>query len=286
MAKDSEVIHSLYQITEWPLDLNHPVYKEYPTLKLGLGSSVQYYAEKLTPLVAEIIRANSKYSDWALTAAPCHQIPAAANLLCWDIYERLKRRSMFAPRLSLVNLKKAREDTVIENAKDFSNYHDYSKYTWEERLKLKRKHNFLVNKEDFRNRGIIFINDINVTGTGQDYIRQVFAPVYQDTINWVYIIDCDKSIGRNEPQLENTINNFKIKTVLDFAAILAREDIRHTAKCISKIFTYGYEELEQLLAVLNRNQKIKLWDAIQEEGLYHGDLFKEKIALLRANGMA
>jgi hypothetical protein len=281
MGENTGVIRTLYRLTEYPPDLSNPVYREYPLLKLGVAGAVQYYAGKLTPVVEEIMTANPGYSRWVLTAPPYHGLPAAANLLCWDIYKRLEYQGTAARNISVVNLKKAREDTVLENAKDFSNYNDYSKYTWEERLTLKRKHQFPGKEEDFCGRGIVFINDINVTGSGHAYISKAFAEIYPGKLNWLYIIDCDEAVGRTMPQLENEINNFTIKTLHDFGTVLARDDIRHTAKCISKLFTYSTGELEQLLAMMNPGQRSRLWDAVLEEGLYHGDFFKEKMELLR-----
>jgi len=284
MVKNAD-IWSLYRVTEYPLDLSNPVYSEYPFLKLGVAGSVRHYAEKLTPVVQEIIAAHPGYTGWVLTAPPCHRLPAAANLLCWDIYKRLQHLAP-ARNISVVDLKRPPGDTVLENAKDFSNYNDYSKYTWQERAALKSKHDFLVREENFRNRGIVFINDINVTGSGLAYISETFATVYPDPLHWVYIIDCDESVGRAWPQLENEINSFAIPTLRDFGAVLAREDIRHTAKCISKLFTYSVDELEQLLAMLGQDQRSRLWNAVLEEGLYHGEFFKEKLDLLRAHCIA
>lgn len=281
MDKNTGMIRSLYRVTEYPLDLSDPIYREYPFLKLGVAGSVQYYAEKLIPVVQEIRTANPGYSRWVLTAPPYHGLPAAANLLCWDIHQRLQHLEP-ATQISVVNLRKAPEDTVLANAKDFSNYNDYSKYTWEERSALKRKHQFSGREEDFRNSGIIFINDINVTGSGHKYISEAFAAVYPDKLNWLYIIDCDEAVGRAVPQLENEINSFRIKTLRDFGAVLAREDIRHTAKCISKLFTYTTAELEQLLAMLDHSQRSGLWSAVLEEGLYHGEFFKDKMTVLHA----
>jgi PRTase ComF-like len=278
MVRNSGITCSLHQITGYPLDLNLEIYQGYPFYKLGVSASVQYYAERLAPLVSKIMTNNQNYTDWVITSPRFHQLPAAANLLCWAVYEKLKRQNDSSRNISLINFQKA--GYMLQTAGDFSNYNDYSKYSWEKRLKVKSKHDFIINEEDFSNRGIVFINDINVTGASQEYIRQVFEKVYPDTINWLYIINCDELTGRKEPQLESELNNFKIKTVYDFGAILARDELRYSAKCISKIFTYSTEDLEKLMDMLNSSQKSKIWDAILIDDLYHGDFFKEKMAML------
>jgi hypothetical protein len=153
-------------------------------------------------------------------------------------------------------------------------------------MEVIRKNQFSIKEEDFCNRGIVFINDINVTGASQDYISHVFAAIYPGKINWLYIIDCDKTVGRKDPQLENEINNANIKTVADFGAILSRDDIRHTAKCISKIFSYSIAELEQLTAMLDDEQKLRIWNAVQEENLYQSVVFNDKTEWLQTHFLA
>jgi len=279
MTKNADAIRSLYQFSEYPLDLSHPVCKEYPLLKLGVASSVQYFAAMLTPVVVEIMDANPTHTSWVLTAPPSRRIPTAAILLSLEIYERLKRNY---PDLSLVQLYNNREEgSIHENARDLNTFSGYSRYTWKERKELIQRNQFVIEEDDFRNRGIVFINDINVTGASQEHISEVFSSVYPDKVNWLYIIDCDKGIGRKHPHLENELNNIDIHTVQDFAAILAKKDIQYTAKCISKLFSYEPGELEQLLVLLSPDKKLKLWDAISREDLYQGDFFKEKRQLLR-----
>jgi PRTase ComF-like len=282
MFENKEIVRSLHQLTDYPPDLSHPIYREYPFFKLGVKNGVEYFSERLTPIVEEIMAANPDYSSWVLTSPPSHRIPTAANLLCHDIFERMKNKKDTWYNLSLVKLYNFREEgNIDENARDFSNFSSYSSYSWEERLVIIRKNKFIINEENFRDCGIVFINDINVTGSSQEYISQVFAKVYPYKINWLYIIDCDKTTGRKDPQLEYEINNANINTLDDFAAILDRDDIRHTAKCISKLFSCSIAELAQLPGMLNRSHASRLWNSIQQEDLYQGDIFKEKMELIR-----
>ncbi len=282
MTTNGDFIRSLYQVAEYPLELSPAICREYSHLKHGVLNSVEYFADMLTPEVAKIIASTPKYNNWVLSSPPSRSIPTAANLLSWNIYKRLNGQSTSERQISVVRLYNNREEGPIdENAREFSYFNGYSQYTWEERSEIIQKNKFAINANDFRDQGVIFINDINVTGASQEYISTVFSTVYPDRVNWLYIIDCDKTMGRNNPQLENELNNFSVKTVFDFAAILDREDIRHTAKCISKIIGYSDRELEQLLGMLNSSQKSKLLDTILTEDLYQGDIFKEKIDLLR-----
>lgn len=281
MSIENENVLSLHQLTEYPPDINDPLYTEYSFFKLGVMSGVQYFTKMLIRFVEDIIAANPEYENWVLTAPPNRGLPTAANLLAGSIYKSLNQKNTGVENISVVKLYNISYDGPIEeNAGDFRNFSGYSRYSWEERLKIIHKNQFVIKPEDFQERGVIFINDINVTGASQEYFRSAFAKVYPGNINWLYIIDCDKSFGRKYPQLENEINNLVIKSLNDFVSILAREDIQHTAKCISKIFSYNNSEIEQLLGMLNQSQRSGLWESIQLEALYQADIFKKKMELI------
>lgn len=279
--KRTTKIWSLHRITEYPLNFNESVYREYPLLKHGLTSSVKYFAQKLTPLAEKIIRENENYSRWLLTSPAFDKIPAAANLLCNEIFKNLQWLQADKNNISILDLAKDPEDTLLENEEDFSNYNDYSKFSWSRRLAMKDKHRFLNSEKDLDGCGIIFINDINVTGASREYISSLFASFYSGIINWLYIIDCNEKVGRSAPQLENEINNFTINTAKGFGTLLTNEQITLTAKCISKLFTYDGKELEDILSMLHAKQLEKIWETVQFARIYQGDFFKEQMTVLR-----
>lgn len=282
MTSTTHTTYALHRITQMPLDFSEAIYQEYPLLKLGVSRAVAHYAKLLLPFTRQIMDNHPQYQDWVLTAPPYDGAPAAANLMCWEIHNALLSIIPAEQSVSVVNLYKDEPDREIKTAQDFSNYNDYSKYSAAERRQLKSKHRFVLRENDFKNKGIIFINDINVTGTGQEYIRQSFARFYPDSLHFVYIINCDRRIGEAHPQLENSINNFTIKTVEDFGRILSSEKMQYTAKCISKIFTYDLSDLETLLSMLDRKTVAVILDGIVSEKRYEGGYFKEKLDLVRS----
>jgi len=281
MTSTPDILHSLYQFRDYPLDWNRPLCREYALLKLGVTHSVQYFAEQLLPAVERIIADNPRYESWVLTAPPAGRLPTAAILLSSSICTLLQSKYPDSGRFSMVRLYNQRTENSIDgNARHLLQFSQYSRTDWADRIALIRKNHFEISPEDFEGRGIIFINDINVTGASQEHISEVFSSAYPDKVHWLYIIDCDKEMGRKHPHLENELNNIGIQSVKDFVAILAEYDMRHTAKCISKLFSYNLDELEQLLEYLNDDHKNKIWAAIQMEYLYEGDVYLEKRTLL------
>src|SRR5207248_6129898 len=74
---------------------------------------------------------------------------------------------------------------------------------------------------DFRGRGVLFINDINVTGTQQKYARLTLDSVQPALVHWLYIFQVDLDLGRSHPEIEYNLNYLNIDSFEDFAEILA-----------------------------------------------------------------
>ena len=284
MQKNFETRTSLYQINEWPLRFHEDIYQQYPYMKLGVQKSVAHYANFLATMVEEIMDNNPECSEWVITAPPYYKLPAGANLISWAVFRMMLQRQVGRTdqTILLVNQLKKKTDTSLKNAIDFSHYTDYCKFSYQERLLSVSQRRYTINEQDFRNKVVIFINDINVTGASQEYMRSKLMKALPKAVHWLYIIDCDKTIGRNEPQLEYLINNFKLPSVQEFGTILAGEELQHTVKCINKIFACSATEMEQLLSMLNNKQMERLLHLIEEEGNYNSALFAENIGLLKA----
>lgn len=252
-------------------------------MKLGLDQSVGYFANLLLPLAERMVAAQPQYGSWVLTAPPASHLPTAAILLSQRICALLQGKYQRTKRFSTVRLYNLRASASIhDDALDLQRFSQYSRSEWADRLALIRQNYFEVRADDFKGHGILFVNDINVTGASQEHISQVFAEAFPDEVNWLYIIDCEKEMGRKYPYLENELNNAGIGTVDEFAAVLALNGMRHTAKCISKLFSYEPVVLSRLLERLDGATQKRLWEAVQTEPLYEGAVYGEKRELLRA----
>ena len=250
-------------------------------MKLGLEQSVGYFANLLLPLAERMVAAQPQHDSWVLTAPPASHLPTAAILLSQRICALLQDKYQGTKRFSTVRLYNLRAGTSIhDDALDLQRFGQYSRSEWSDRLALIRQNRFEVRADDFKGRGIIFVNDINVTGASQEHISQVFAAAFPDKVNWLYIIDCEKEMGRKHPHLENELNNAGIGTVHEFAAALALNGMRHTAKCISKLFSYEPAALARLLEMLDAASKTRLWEAVKMEPLYEGAVYGQKRELL------
>ena len=279
MVNSLTTVSSLHRITKLPIDLNNPFYTHYPSLKLGVDESVVHYGKLLAPVAKQLILANLDYTDWVLTAPAYNALPAAANLLCWCVYDLLKDQLPPSITLSVLDIHESNRFLEPESQKKAD---DYSKLSQEERIKSRERSNqFIIPEPAFCDRAVIFVNDINVTGTQQKFMQRYFESVQAAIVQWLYVIDVEKSIGESEPQLEYSINYSKIASFEEFAQIIAHANIQYTAKCVWRLLAYSVPELDQLFRTLDDNRKSRILQLALEEGLSKKEIFQKKIALLK-----
>ncbi|MDN5851229.1 MAG: phosphoribosyltransferase family protein [Actinomycetia bacterium] len=277
MADLEETVTSLYRLTSWPVSCRHDLLASYPAFKLGERESTVYYARRLAPVVEALIAAQPQTTAWALTAPPCHAIPAAANLLCREIFRLLKGGFGSPARLSLIEIA---ED--VQQLEQHRANVDYSRLSSTERIEAReRSASAIVHHQALSGQTVIFVNDINVTGAQQRVMRHYFEAIGVAVIHWIYIIEVADELGRQAPQIEYDLNTWKYGSFDDFAAFLSTAEITFTSKCIARIFSYDMVELSRLFSMLSLRSRLRILELTIQEERYGGDAFSEKIDLLR-----
>lgn len=269
---------ALHTISSLPLDSDCPLYAHYPAMKLGVLESVRHYAHLLVPLVETIMNSRPESAGWVLTAPPLHAMPAGANLLAREVHRMLGEGTA-----RFVDLHYA-----LPNPKshDFRKGPEYSGSGLADRVADRRR--LLTgawapkpDPADFRGRDVIVINDINVTGTHERFMRRNLATVAPASINWIYIVQVDSELGHAHPELEQSLNYLTLESYEDFAAVMTGADIEFTSRCISRLLRHPVETLAPLVRSMDEARRRRLAQLIEDEGAYPEDEYKEKLALLR-----
>jgi hypothetical protein len=270
---DFETI-SLHRISTLPFDRGAEIFRRYPALKLGVTDSVRYYARLLLPLVKNLIASDAENNGWIFTGpAIAAQTPAAANLLCRELFDlcRRERDECDYRELSLIEIRYDNESTAsIDYAKlDFAD-----RVTERERLSQR-----LVRNADFQGRPVLFVNDICVTGAQQQAMQQYFERDGAASVKWLYLIVVDPEIGKAEPKIEWEINFAPFE---DLLRMVSSEEIQFTGKCVLKLMHLGLAELDQALRALNEERRARLLELAVLNGFQNLDGFQEQMELLRS----
>lgn len=260
---------SLYRVTQLPLDAGSEIFRHYPAFKLGVTASVRNYAQLLLPVLKNVITNDSR---WILTSpAIASETHAAANLLCWELFDLYQRQQPDSKKLSVIDIEYDNEATAsIDYAK--LDVADRAR----ERERLSRR---LIPNSDFQGRPVVFVNDICVTGTQQRALQQYFDTVGAACVRWLYIIVVDPEIGKAQPELEWQINFAPFE---DLLRMVSREEIQFTGKCVLKLLQLSVAELDQVLRELNRERRSRLLELAVRNEFEKMENFREQVKLIRS----
>jgi hypothetical protein len=267
MTSDSETT-CLHRISELPFDPQSEIFRHYPGFKLGVTSCVRYYARLLLPLVKKLID-ESEHRGWRLTApAIAARTPAAANLLCWELFD-LYQRERNSKELSVVDIHYENEATA---SIDYANLDLADRLTLRERLSQR-----LVRNADFHGRPVLFINDVCVTGAQQNAMQEYFERAGAACVRWLYLVVIDPEIGKANPKIEWQINFAPFE---DLLRMVSREQIEFTGKCVLKLMNLSITELDQVLRALDSERRTRLLELATLNGFQNLDGFEEQMNLV------
>ena len=266
-----------------PIDYSDDFFGHYPRLKLGVTESVDYFGAQLSRLAADVImQSHPGPTDWVITSPAYNVLPGAPNLLASYIYDDLKNKLPESLTLSLKRLRVETDNLEIKDAESLNSYHNYSTFTQQERSQLyEHAPGPLFELSDFRGRSILFLNDINVTGTHQRYMERAFAKIDSPQICWLYVLTIDREIAEAEPEVEYAINHSRLAGFEEFADLLATDNLEYTSRCITRLLSYELSQLATLFQMLDVGRREAILELALAEGRFSGDYFKEKIDLLK-----
>jgi hypothetical protein len=277
---DSQTI-SLHQIDRLPFATDEEIFRQYPGFKLGVMSCVRHYAQQMLPLLKETLTQRSKHEGWILTSpAMTAQTPAAANLLCWELFDLYTEKQGIAAfkELTLVDIQ--HEISNWTNWKDPGKSQDYAKLEFADRVAEHQKLSQQLNRNPvFHDRPVLFINDIRITGAQEQSMQQYFTEIGAKSVSWLYLIVVDPEIGKADPTLEWRIN---FATFDEWGRLVTQEEIHFTAKCVQRLMSLDKSELSQILSVLpdeRRNQLLQIATRNEFENMPN---FAEQFELLKS----
>lgn len=241
---------------------------QYPAAKFGLRSSIRFCAEKLADAARDVIALDSPSAPWVVTSPPLFVLPGAANLLARELTEMLGSDSDPAPTLAELWLASAAgngdrtESTRLYSQAGFET-------RFKERSQLHERLKPLV-AEQFRGRSVLFVNDINVTGAQQHFMRQAMQGAGVAHIHWLYLVTVAPELGRAHPQIEYELNYSRHASFEAFADLVRHGDIEFTARCIHRLFDHEESEVRGFLASLPAERQRYLIELATQEAHCQG----------------
>jgi hypothetical protein len=259
---------ALHVLSGLPIDSTSEILAHYPAMKLGVRESVRICAAHLGIAAQRIINRVSPVGPWTIASPPRFILPGAANLMARDIHRHLPAYARNAALLLEPRLTPAVVPSDVTGSTRL-----YSQAHFDDRLQeRKRLHERLPPLDPARCRGrhVLFINDINVTGSQQHFMRKAFEAAGAAGIHWLYLVTVPPAIGQAYPQIEYELNYSRFASFDEFTTLVSGEGIDFTARCVHRLFDHDEAQLRPFFRALKPARKSVLLRLATEEALCQG----------------
>ena len=272
------MLRALHTITAYPPDLRNPVFARYPAMKYGELHAIDHYATLLAP-VANSMMARTRRSSWVMVSPPVRNLPSGANLLCERLHG-LVRQAWPQRTIAMEPLKLVDQSRPFRNEAEFDAYGDYARLDYETRRDLQYAEDEVVyDRPALQDRHVLFVNDINVTGSQLRWLRGVLGKAKPRAIHCLLIANTVSRVGRRFPHLESEINGSRLGDPEELASFLRKADLRYTGKLVARLLALGAEGLGYVFRSIDHARRRRIIDAMFKDGAYARDFVKEKLAL-------
>jgi hypothetical protein len=263
-----ETSHALHTIAALPLDPQFPLFRHYPAMKLGARDAVAFFVAQLVPRVRELLAASP--AGWVVTVPPLFVLPAGANLIARGVCRELARLGGAPP---LVELCYSAPDPATAHLEMPAT--DYSRASVRDRVTSRRqlyegRSRIAIDAAQFRGRAVLFVNDINVTGTQQHFMRRALTPAGPASLHWLHVLQVDPALGRAHPELEYTLNHLQLASFAELAELVADPATEHTARCADRLLGCDPVALAPVLRRLGAARATRLVAQIADEVRWKG----------------
>ncbi len=160
---------------------------------------------------------------------------------------------------------------------------DYGKVSLQQRVNLLKQDKFTFDYEYCKDKFIIFIDDIFITGTHQAKIEEMMDTYKLDKSNAMCVYYAELLNPYEDPSIESYLNNAFINTLTDLTDLIKIENkykvIVRTAKML---LSYdNTTEVKLFLSNTNKDILTKIYHGCLGEGYYKNPAYSKNFSLLR-----
>lgn len=127
---------------------------------------------------------------------------------------------------------------------------DYGEMSAEDRFNLIKGDKFHVDKTNFKNKILIFLDDIKITGTHERIIVKMLDDF--DIQNHCYMLYYAELSNYNiSPSIENYLNHYFVKDVSDLSSIVIQDDFMFNTRIVKFILNSNHESCKEFVECQN-----------------------------------
>ena len=160
---------------------------------------------------------------------------------------------------------------------------DYGKVSLKQRVKLLKKDTFTFDYDYAKDKFLIFIDDIFITGTHQKKIEEMVENYGIDTNECMCVYYAELLNPYEDPSIESYLNNYQIKTLTDLYRLITEDKDYRIIVRTAKMFL-SYEDTKDVVALLETVDKdilTELYYNCLSEGYYKNPAYSKNFSKLR-----
>lgn len=122
---------------------------------------------------------------------------------------------------------------------------DYGSMDKEARSQAINSDDFHIDKEFIKNKVLIFIDDVKITGSHEDRIQKLLENVgFEGTVIYLYYAEY---LGDGNPDIENLLNYAFVKCLLDINYIIQNDEFIFNTRVVKYILKSNHEEFKSFI---------------------------------------
>jgi hypothetical protein len=244
--------------------------KDYSKFKHGSKTIARKFGKELAKSFINWFDFSLIDKDIVICSAPYKFIPVASNTL----------KDYFLSKFNPFIVKTFNSPIDLKVFRGHSYNDDYGNATLEERSILISSDDFYIDSEIIKDKCLIFIDDIRITGSHENRIHSLLKSInFDGTVIYLYYAELD-NYSSIHPNIENELNYAFVKNILDINFIIHNEDFIFNTRVVKYILKQPKETFETFISYQSDVFKETLLSNACGNGYHSIDGFKENVSFL------
>ncbi len=168
---------------------------------------------------------------------------------------------------------------IVKIHRDITYKEDYGSLSAKKRLELIGNDKFHIDKHLIKNKLLLFLDDIKITGSHQFVLERMIKEYKVDNdLFFIYFAALKNS--NIHPRIENFFNNAKIKSVFDLNEFIENGNFRFNTRVVKFILSQKVDEFERFIQNKHFNFKEDLYYLAIGNGYDRMSVYSENLNYL------
>ena len=238
--KQTFSLHKITQSTEFTFDP-----KEYSKFKFGCKDAAKNFGTDLAIAFYYEMLANTPIDKpMVVISSPYCFIPTATFAMK-DYFIRTLNELLVRDGHAVV------QETKIHRTITYKE--DYGELSAEDRFKLIQNDGFHLDVEFVKGKTLILLDDVKITGSHERVIERMLDAYGLQFINRYYVYYGEKTVESVDPKVENFINYFYVKSLMDLDRIIKNDNFLLNTRVVKYMLNYDFDEFWMFIQYQKRS---------------------------------